>query len=498
MTTVVGVLDQDSWSARVDNIVIADPITKSLTWVPRDLWCPPLCDRVNEAFAFAGLPGLLCALRYFGIQCEYGLVLRRGATERAAAAISVEVPIDEHIDFLYPLVPTRPIEEGHKLIHFDPPSERLEGERIHQWIGARLAQERKSSDLERIRRQQVFLRALLQQSFDFKSLITDPKLVRMSDKGALTELAMVDSSWRMEAVTDVRYERVDGKSVLVKREEPLSPCDFQSPQLAAVVIALGRPSAAVEAVRSLLCQIPRVEVLVVNSGAGMAKIFSDHGINVPVIESETIMSAGAAKNIGINATVAPFVAFLGADCIVRPDWSRRRSFFHLSGASTVGGAIENAYPNNAFAWADHFVSWPRRTAGRLRHLSYDRRLFEMYGLFREDLAKDEEKEFHKRLPGQLRSFRKANVPTMRCYPTGLPDLLSQQFWRGMREARAGNDQRVGILNMWWRAWRRALHSGLKAKKNRTAILLAIPIIPIAVAARWVGGGYWQIRQKWTA
>ena len=109
-------------------------------------------------------------------------MLRRGATERAAAAISVEVPIDEHIDFLYPLVPTRPIEEGHKLIHFDPPSERLEGERIHQWIGARLAQERKSSDLERIQRQQVFLRALLQQSFDFKSLITDPKLVRCRTK----------------------------------------------------------------------------------------------------------------------------------------------------------------------------------------------------------------------------------------------------------------------------------------------------------------------------
>ena len=495
MATVVGVLDQDSWSTRVDNIVVADPATKTLTWVPRDLWCPALCDRVNEAFAFAGLPGLLCALRYLGIQCEHGLVLRRGATARAAATISVEVPIDERIDFLYPLAPTRPIEEGHKLIYFHPPSERLEGERIHQWIGARMAQERKSSDLERIQRQQVFLLALLQQSFDFKSLIADPKLVRMSNKKAIAELASVDSSWRMEAVTGLRYERIDGKSVLIKGDEPLSLCDFQSPQLAAIVISLGTPFAAVEAVRSLLCQSARVEVLVVSSKAEMAKTFSEHGINVPVIESETILSAGAAKNIGIKATVAPYVAFLGADCIIRPDWSRRLSFFHLSGASTVGGTIENAYPNNAFAWADHFVSLPRRRAERLRGLSYDRRLFETYGFFREDLVGDEEREFHQRLPHHLRPFRKINVPTIRRYPTRLPDLLSQQFWRGTREARVGNDRWLGIFNAWSRAWRRALERGRKAKKNRIAIFLAMPIIPIALAARCVGSGHWQIRQK---
>jgi hypothetical protein len=217
-----------------------------------------------------------------------------------------------------------------------------------------------------------------------------------------------------------------------------------------------------------------------------------------VIESETIMSAGAAKNIGIRAAVAPFVAFIGADCVVRPDWSRRRCFFHQSGAATIGGAIENAYSKNAYAWADHFVSWPRRSAGRLRHLSYDRRLFETYGLFREDLAGDEEREFCKRLPRHLRPIRKVNVPIERRYPTALSGLLSQQFWRGMREARVGNDRWVGIFSMWSRAWRRALDRGLKAKKNQSAIFLAIPIIPIALAARCVGSGSWHMGQKWTA
>ena len=57
MATVVGILDQDSWSARTDNIVVADPVAKSLTWIPRDLWCAVLGDRINEAFALAGIPG---------------------------------------------------------------------------------------------------------------------------------------------------------------------------------------------------------------------------------------------------------------------------------------------------------------------------------------------------------------------------------------------------------------------------------------------------------
>jgi anionic cell wall polymer biosynthesis LytR-Cps2A-Psr (LCP) family protein len=221
MATVVGILDRDSWSARTDNIVVADPVAKALIWIPRDLWCPALRDRINEAFALAGFAALLYALRELGIQCDYGVVLRRSATERAAAGISVEVPVDEPLNFLYPLAPTRPIEQGHKLISFRPPAECLEGERIHQWIGARMAEDRKGSDLDRIRRQQVFLRALLEQRFDFGSVVADANLVRISDGAALKELASVDSSWRMEALSDLRYESIDGKSVLIKRDEPL-------------------------------------------------------------------------------------------------------------------------------------------------------------------------------------------------------------------------------------------------------------------------------------
>ncbi|MBN9023617.1 MAG: glycosyltransferase family 2 protein, partial [Rhizobiales bacterium] len=87
-----------------------------------------------------------------------------------------------------------------------------------------------------------------------------------------------------------------------------------APELAAIVLALGAPDEAVEAVRSLLAQDPPVEIVVVNSGGGgMAAKLRAAGIDVPVIEREERLYAGAVRNLGIAATRAPFVGFLAAD-----------------------------------------------------------------------------------------------------------------------------------------------------------------------------------------
>ena len=107
--TVVGILDRDHWGANTDNIVVADPTTRTLTWIPRDLWCPSINHRINKAFAVGSLQGLVEALRVLGFPCYHCLVLRRSATERAAMRISVEVPVKREIHFWYPLHPTLPI-----------------------------------------------------------------------------------------------------------------------------------------------------------------------------------------------------------------------------------------------------------------------------------------------------------------------------------------------------------------------------------------------------
>ena len=109
----------------------------------------------------------------------------------------------------------------------------------------------------------------------------------------------------------------------------------------------------------------------------MGRLLAQHGVNAEVLEREEILSSGAAKNLGIRATRAPLVAFLTADCSVRPDWSRRRVFVHQAGLPAIGSTLENAHPQNPIAWAAHFATWARGVRSPLRGgLSYERSIFD--------------------------------------------------------------------------------------------------------------------------
>ncbi|MBL8837599.1 MAG: LCP family protein, partial [Alphaproteobacteria bacterium] len=167
MKLAVAVLDRDDWRSNTDIIVAVDTRRRSLTWIPRDLWSPRHADRINRAFAIGGGPALLAGLRELGFPCRGLICLRRRASEAALEGVRVTVPVGERLDFWYPLHPTRPIEEGRKQISFAPPAEELTGERLHQWIGARMMVGRAGSDLFRIARQQTLLKAMLAAGVDF-------------------------------------------------------------------------------------------------------------------------------------------------------------------------------------------------------------------------------------------------------------------------------------------------------------------------------------------
>ena len=112
-------------------------------------------------------------------------------------------------------------------VSFRPPSERLEGNRIHEWLGARkrLLQRslrREGTDGKRMRRQQIFLRVLIEQHFDFLSLLADPEAVQVSGEEALRELAMIDPSWRMKTFEHVRDAMINGMCVQLKENEPVT------------------------------------------------------------------------------------------------------------------------------------------------------------------------------------------------------------------------------------------------------------------------------------
>jgi len=215
---VVAVLDRDDWGANTDVIVVVSGRKRRLTWVPRDLWSERIGDRVNAAFGIGGGPLLMTVLGDLGFTVQGVLCLRRAATEMALDGTEVTVSLKEPLDFWYPLEPSLPIEEGRKLVSFRPPEERLSGERLHQWVGARYSVRPDGSDLHRLRRQIVLLKALLADGFEFRRALRNPELVRVFGRDPIPTLARVSPGWRFTVFSRVESTTINGKAVLVRRK----------------------------------------------------------------------------------------------------------------------------------------------------------------------------------------------------------------------------------------------------------------------------------------
>ncbi|MBZ9794888.1 glycosyltransferase family 2 protein [Mesorhizobium sp. ES1-4] len=211
------------------------------------------------------------------------------------------------------------------------------------------------------------------------------------------------------------------------------------PQLAVVVIGCRAPAGIVGSVKSLIDQNAPLEIVVVNSGGGDTRsLLSDAGLDVPVIEIAQQVFVGAARNIGIAATTAPFVAFLADDCLACPGWAEARIRRHSAGDRAVSSAISNSHPRNLFACAAYLALFGRRLPGlpaelALRYgVSFDRRLFENYGLFDATMRVAEDTEFLRRLPKHLTPVWEPEVKTIHRNETRLSGLIVDQFWRGFR------------------------------------------------------------------
>lgn len=226
MATVVSVMDREGFDQRTDNIVVVQPRHRRLLWVPRDVWCETLGDRINAAFKVGGHEGLVEGLRSLGIEVDHSLCVPRAAVEAALADASVIVPVTEPLRFWYPLSPLTRVQDGRKPVDFDPPHEVLEGERIHQWLGSRHGRDPsvRATDLGRIERQQVFVRALLRQGFDFGMVMSGPEAPRVSGPSALDDVRRVRRWWRFTC-TDQLEDRIldDGRAVLVLRSPDPRP-----------------------------------------------------------------------------------------------------------------------------------------------------------------------------------------------------------------------------------------------------------------------------------
>lgn len=275
------------------------------------------------------------------------------------------------------------------------------------------------------------------------------------------------------------------------------------PELAVVVLALYAPDQAVHAVNSLLAQHPPVEIVVVNTGGGgMAEKMSRAGIDVLVAEIESPRFVGAARNIGIARTSAPYVAFLAADCLATPGWAAARLAAHRAGAAAVGTAVVNSDPDNVVAWAAHLCGWVRRLPGQQKRseqqqhgASYDRILFAKYGLFREGLRTAEDTEFNRRLPEA--PVWEPTVMTVHKNPTNFLKLLKDQFARGSRSARAREDLGLPAASYGPRWWLKRVYNVIdlsrstREYKAHKVMKWSFALIPFALGASCLGHLYWN-------
>jgi glycosyltransferase involved in cell wall biosynthesis len=273
-----------------------------------------------------------------------------------------------------------------------------------------------------------------------------------------------------------------------------------APELSVVVLSYRNEQTVLAAVDSLLAQHPAPEVVVSHSGGGpTADLLARERPGVRVIATEQRRSCSEARNAGIGAVSAPWIAFLEADCLAEAGWVAGRLAAHRAGARVVASAITNASPESRSAWASHLLRYQRRfpeakpSERLMLGLSCHRSIFERFGTFRPDLPGGEDSEFTARLLAEVEIAWCGGVRSAHRNATSPSALMRDHFRRGVRNARtqkrltgdAGTARAAAeaLANM-----PRALAWGrrLAAAEPGPSPLRAWPMIPPATGAYLAG------------
>ena len=252
MSLVIGIMDRNHWTARTDVIVIANPKEKTLTWIPRDLYCESIKDRINTSYN-KGMESLfLSCLKELGYNnVKYCVCLLPEFCQECIQHISsIYVPLYKTLSFEYPLHRHKPIEDGKQIITFSEPGEYLSGDRIHEFIGARYpilntndkkklfkeeinyneycrktghpnyARHNGFPDFNRIRRQQIFIKEWLKNKPNTKA---NPNYnlenIRGLDETTISLLKQIDNSWVFNPISENDYKSVNIKGCLVLQKK---------------------------------------------------------------------------------------------------------------------------------------------------------------------------------------------------------------------------------------------------------------------------------------
>jgi GT2 family glycosyltransferase len=250
-------------------------------------------------------------------------------------------------------------------------------------------------------------------------------------------------------------------------------------KLAVVVMAINADPRVADAVASLMAQDVPLETIVVNTGGPTLRPqLADYLDRIILVEADALRLPGGTRNLGIEATTAPVVAFLAADCMAPSGWARARLVAHEAGSRAVASALRPAPDRSGrvplASWASYALLHARRAPEfpaeeTARYgASYNRELFDKYGRFREDLRIGEDTEFNERVAADAPLAWAPAIVTLHRYPTTIAAGSRDAFDRGAN------------LYRWFRARRRfALYPSLA--RTAGSWLVARQLRPLANA-----------------
>jgi GT2 family glycosyltransferase len=235
-----------------------------------------------------------------------------------------------------------------------------------------------------------------------------------------------------------------------------------------------------EAILDQRTSIPYNVIVVDSSVDQTPQIVAREFPSVRLIHLDRRTFAGAARNVGVRSTRAPFCLMIDSDCVAQHDLLERMIVRHREAEyAAVGGSLRNGTPKSLSGWTGYLLEFKEFIPGaplRLEktvptaNVAYRRDVLERYGYFDEDMWLAEDVLFNWKIhkSGERILFDPA-IEVTHLNRTGWRQVLSYQVSLGKCSAEAR--KRGGLPG--------------DVLLRHPALISLMPLVRLARAASWL-------------